>query len=78
MGGGRRVSGLGGFEEAEELSRQLLWEARKFQDGARIKGSSWVSVLVTGISIQGITRQTEKLVGKKHPKCNRGEMSLSM
>lgn len=77
MGGGERVSGLGGCKEAEEL-RQLLWEARELQEGAENKGRGGVSVLVTGIPIQGSTRQTEKLVGKKCPKCHRGEMALSM
>lgn len=57
------------FKEAVGL--QLLWEARKFQEGARTRGPKEISVVVTRVSIQGIPKCIEKLMREKCLKSHR-------
>lgn len=57
------------FQEAVGL--QLLWEARKFQEGTRIRRTKEISVVVTRVSIQGIPKWTEKLMREKRLKSRR-------
>lgn len=46
----------------ETVGLQLLWEARKFQEGMRTRRAKEISVVVTRVLIQGIPKWTEKLM----------------